>query len=313
MDLLTPFRERIWHFFAPEKTATPTITKPTSPRTAPPLNADDTTAKPQARRLSLSPTVKRVKEKADEEYALSFDDKNEDESGDEEHSELSEEASDVEDEDTQEPKPKRLKRSKDYTADNSDFEPDDEEEETQADITQDEKDEFGIGITIEPVEHATLGDPEYEGWTQDELDLYNKLNDRGVVPLLHSSWKIDFPTIPEVLFTDDKEEAYIKAELGTEFRGERSGFSSLSNLTVLVTQRYPQAPKLSLSSCNPVCAYATAALSLAKIQPQYSPASSKATSLGLSKMSVSINDRLSLSSPSWLHRAQKLSRKPSRA
>ena len=216
MNLLTPFRERLWHMFSPGESSEPVAQQPPSPKTDPVhrirrVNLEKDTG----RRKSLSPTIKRSPVEVEEEYELGPDEEESEEDLDESDSPLS----DVDEDSEPEPRPKRLKRSRQFSGD-ADYETDEEEEEEpKADLTQDEKDEYGIGITIEPVEHATLEDPEYEGWTQDELDLYNRLNDRGVIPLLHTSWKLDFSTIPDVLFTEDRNEAYIKSEKGSDFRG----------------------------------------------------------------------------------------------
>lgn len=210
MNILTPFRERLWHYFSPGKLQTPVSPKPPSPKTEPPYKFQKGRFKAgQIRRQSLSPTVKRQKQHHDLDPVHDSEKSEDPDQSDDALSDIDEDG---------EPKAKRLQRLKE-DPNNNDFEPEDEAEEPIADITQEEKDEYGIGVTIEPVAHATLEDPDYEGWTQDELDLHNRLNDRGVVPLLYSRWKIDFPTIPDVLFTDNKDEAYIKAEQGTEFRG----------------------------------------------------------------------------------------------
>ena len=224
MNLLTPFRERLWHMFSPGKSPGTSPSKPPSPKTDPLHKIKKGRIERRSGRgKSLSPTVKYTAEESEESN-----------DSDEEYEDYGDEEGDVvgdlhdlllesEEEDSEaEPNPKRVKRSPRRVSKASDYEVDEEEEEPTADITQDEKDEYGIGITIEPVEHATLGNPDYEGWTQDELDLYNRLNDRGVVPLLHTSWQLDFPTIPEVLFTEDRNEAYIKSEKGTDFHGALS-------------------------------------------------------------------------------------------
>ena len=219
MNFLTPFRERLWHMFSPGQPS-PTTPKPPSPRTEPLHRVHkDLAEKFPTRRRSLSPTVKRSQRaKEDDDPGFTYEEDDFDESDGSQYESNEEEEEKEEETEDGEPQSKRIKRSKDYTAD-GDFESEEGEEEQVADITAEEKDEYGIGITIEPVAHATLEDPEYEGWTQDELNLYNRLNDRGVIPLLPSSWSLDFPTIPEVLFTNDPEEAYIKREEGTEFRG----------------------------------------------------------------------------------------------
>jgi len=57
-------------------------------------------------------------------------------------------------------------------------------------------------------------------WSQSEIDLFNKLNNRGFEPMLPSSFKMDFPTVPEALFTDRTERTFINSLSGNEFRGK---------------------------------------------------------------------------------------------
>ena len=217
--------------FSPGESSEPVIPQPPSPKTDPVHKIRRANLeKDVGRRKSLSPTIKRSLVEVEDEYELGLEEEESEEDPDDSDSPLS----DVDEDSEPEPRPERLKRSRQFSGD-ADYEIDEEEEEEpKADITQDEKDEYGIGITIEPVEHATLENPEYEGWTQDELDLYNRLNDRGIVPLLHTSWKLDFSTIPDVLFTEDRNEAYIKCEKGSDFRG------SLNVLSVAISHAdYP--------------------------------------------------------------------------
>ena len=218
MNLLTPFRARIWHMFSPGESLEQTIEKPPSPKTDPvhKIKRAKLERGADGRRRSLSPTIKHSPVESEVEVELSSEEEEAEEDLDESDSPLSDVDGDSE---PDQPRFKKLKRSRNPSGDGDYEVEDEEEEEPKADITQEEKDEYGIGITIEPVEHATLEDPEYEGWSQDELDLYNRLNDRGIVPLLHTSWKLDFSTIPDVLFTDDRNEAYIKSEKGSDFRG----------------------------------------------------------------------------------------------
>ena len=59
-------------------------------------------------------------------------------------------------------------------------------------------------------------------WTKAEIDLFNKLNMRGFEPLMPRTWALDFPTIPTDLFTEDAQQAFLKAVNGTDFRGRPS-------------------------------------------------------------------------------------------
>lgn len=69
----------------------------------------------------------------------------------------------------------------------------------------------------EPVASIPIG---YKDWTDNEVDLFNELNDRGFRPLLTDTWTLDFPTLPLNLFCDDDAEVLIKPIHGTSFRGE---------------------------------------------------------------------------------------------
>ena len=101
-----------------------------------------------------------------------------------------------------------------------------EEEEEQVEpkattkITQAEKEDLGIDTTPAPYEPVTVDHPDHIGWAQEEVDLFNRLNERGTVPLIYSEWHLDFPTIPDVLFSSNKDKILIKALEGTEFRGK---------------------------------------------------------------------------------------------
>ena len=83
-----------------------------------------------------------------------------------------------------------------------------------------EKDDLVEEYKIEEVEHVTADDEDFKGWSTQELDFFNGLNDRGVVPMLWNYWKVDFPTLPEVLFTSEREDAIIKNWEGSASSGE---------------------------------------------------------------------------------------------
>ncbi|MCJ1249745.1 hypothetical protein MMC30_006971 [Trapelia coarctata] len=59
-------------------------------------------------------------------------------------------------------------------------------------------------------------------WSQSEIDLFNKLNNRGFETLLPSSFKMDFPTVPLSLFTDRIERTSINSVNGSDFKASRA-------------------------------------------------------------------------------------------
>jgi hypothetical protein len=58
------------------------------------------------------------------------------------------------------------------------------------------------------------------GWTDDEVSLFNVLNNRGFEPLLLDTWRIDFPTLPEEVFTADDDQTFINSNHQSDFRGK---------------------------------------------------------------------------------------------
>ena len=105
-----------------------------------------------------------------------------------------------------------------------DSDEEDEEDEVQSTdtggITRAEKVDLGIDAALEPYIPVTVDHPDHIGWSQEEVDLFNRLNERGTVPLMYSEWQLDFPTVPDQLFSSNKEEIFIKALEGSEFRGK---------------------------------------------------------------------------------------------
>ena len=82
----------------------------------------------------------------------------------------------------------------------------------------------GIGVNVSFVapDHISIHDKGYRDWTQEEVDLLNRLNDRGGAPFIPPSWAIDFETLPTNNFTVDGETAFFRAlniEETGEFRG----------------------------------------------------------------------------------------------
>ena len=53
-----------------------------------------------------------------------------------------------------------------------------------------------------------------DGWSVDEVWLFEKLNRRGLEPLMPELWQWDFPSYPDNLFTKRNDWAFIK-NLGT--------------------------------------------------------------------------------------------------
>ncbi|MCJ1472298.1 hypothetical protein MMC13_000945 [Lambiella insularis] len=60
------------------------------------------------------------------------------------------------------------------------------------------------------------------GWTQSEIDLFNKLNMRGFEPLFPTPWHIDFPTLPPGLFSSNDQLVFIKSLCSKDFRAQRA-------------------------------------------------------------------------------------------
>lgn len=60
-----------------------------------------------------------------------------------------------------------------------------------------------------------------QGWAEDAVFLYQKVAMRGFEPLMPKSWAADFVMMPDSLFTDNNDEAFIKSAHGNDFRGTR--------------------------------------------------------------------------------------------
>jgi hypothetical protein len=63
-----------------------------------------------------------------------------------------------------------------------------------------------------------------QGWSESAVALYSKMDALGKQPLLPCSWKLDYPTIPDALFSVHDEEVFIKSVRDKEFRGKISLF-----------------------------------------------------------------------------------------
>ncbi|KAI9053065.1 hypothetical protein LZ554_003334 [Drepanopeziza brunnea f. sp. 'monogermtubi'] len=67
------------------------------------------------------------------------------------------------------------------------------------------------------------------GWDPESLFLYERLALRSFEPLIHNYWRIDFPTLPEDLFTPDEELTFVNSN----FRSSGSGVKALQSLISL--------------------------------------------------------------------------------
>jgi hypothetical protein len=57
-----------------------------------------------------------------------------------------------------------------------------------------------------------------QGWEEDTILAYLKLDRRGFEPLFPSTWKIDFVLFPPILFTEDVKNAFIRSVSGKDWR-----------------------------------------------------------------------------------------------
>ena len=60
---------------------------------------------------------------------------------------------------------------------------------------------------------------DFSDFSTEEYFLFHKLNARGFEPIIHLGWAMDFRTLPEVLFSDDRKETYIKHIFSPEYHG----------------------------------------------------------------------------------------------
>lgn len=78
----------------------------------------------------------------------------------------------------------------------------------------------GINVAQERAEReAAVTNADRADWSDAELALFQRLNMRGFEPLLPGTWRLDFNTIPDSLFTDKDEEVFIGSSTGHDFRG----------------------------------------------------------------------------------------------
>jgi hypothetical protein len=57
-----------------------------------------------------------------------------------------------------------------------------------------------------------------QGWEEDTILAYLKLDRRGFEPLFPSTWKIDFVLFPPILFTEDVKNAFVRSVSGKDWR-----------------------------------------------------------------------------------------------
>jgi hypothetical protein len=62
------------------------------------------------------------------------------------------------------------------------------------------------------------------GWSEDAVFLFQKLGLRGFEPILPIGWLDDFETMPEDLFTENLDKAFIKPAFGSDYSGMYAGF-----------------------------------------------------------------------------------------
>lgn len=96
-----------------------------------------------------------------------------------------------------------------------------EEEENEDAVTQAKVQEYlerqaELEMRKEEIETArAAGD-----WHTDELYLFERLTMRSYEELIPVEWKIDFSTLPELLFTDDPNKTFISYNCNSSGRGE---------------------------------------------------------------------------------------------
>lgn len=60
------------------------------------------------------------------------------------------------------------------------------------------------------------------GWSGDAVFLFQKLGMRGFEPILPIAWLNDFPSVPEDLFTEKLDKAFIKPAFGTDYGAQQA-------------------------------------------------------------------------------------------
>lgn len=72
--------------------------------------------------------------------------------------------------------------------------------------------------------YLDYNDPRLMDWSRDEIWLFNKFARRGAEPLLPQSWTLDFPTFPDILFTNDPDRVFMNKHHGSEYNRKRLPF-----------------------------------------------------------------------------------------
>jgi hypothetical protein len=80
------------------------------------------------------------------------------------------------------------------------------------------------------------------GWSEDVVFLFQKLGMRGFEPILPIGWIDDFETVPEDLFTENMDKAFIKPAFGSDYSGMYAWFYAAAySLTINSAIRSRQA------------------------------------------------------------------------
>lgn len=90
-------------------------------------------------------------------------------------------------------------------------------------LVQDESGDLKVQHDDESVEDE---EEDFSDFSIEEYFLFHKLNARGSEPIIHLGWAMDFRTLPEILFTDDRKETYIKHIFAPEYHGKSSHSSA---------------------------------------------------------------------------------------
>ena len=72
---------------------------------------------------------------------------------------------------------------------------------------------------ILPPVAAQSTDPDKKELTTDEWWLFDKINRRGTEPLLPLSWQLDFPSLPDDLFSEQEVVCFINSKSGNLYSG----------------------------------------------------------------------------------------------
>lgn len=118
--------------------------------------------------------------------------------------------------------------------DEEEGESEDEEQENPEDVSKAKVQEF-----LARQEELALRKGDVEkvradgGWHKDAIFLYERIALRSFEQLIHADWRIDFPTLPEDLFTRDDEKTFVNANCLPRSRGENPDLSTDQPLTLL--------------------------------------------------------------------------------